>query len=60
MLTIRRGKRPAPFRLGHDPHQGDIATVAIHRPARQAAVARLARLGWHPRMEPVPSVPTTL
>ena len=60
ILTIRRGKRPAPFRLGHDPHQGDIATVAIHRPARQAAVARLARLGWHPRMEPVPSVPTTL
>ena len=57
ILTVRRGKRPAPFRLGHDPRQGDIATVAIHRPARQAAVARLARLGWRPR--DIASRPTT-
>ena len=48
ILTVRRGQRPAPFHLGHDPSQGDIAAVAIHRPARQAAVARRARLGWRP------------
>ena len=51
MLTVRRGKRPAPFSLGHAPRQGDIAAVAIHRPARQEAVARLVRLGWHPHRE---------
>ena len=56
ILTVRRGKRSAPFHLGHDPRHGDIATVAMHRPARQAAVARLARLGWRPR--DTPSRPT--
>ena len=60
ILTVRRGQRPAPFRLDHDPRQGDIATVAIHRPARQAAVARLGRLGWHPQAESVASVPAAL
>ena len=55
MLTVRRGKRPAPFSLGHVPRQGDIATVAIHRPARQEAVARLVRLGWHPQTEAAPA-----
>ena len=48
MLTVRRGKQTTPFRLGQDPRQGDIAAVAIHRPARQQAVARLTRLGWRP------------
>ncbi len=60
ILTVRRGKRPAPFRLGHDPRQGDIALVAIHRPARAEAVARLGRLGWHPQAESVASVPAAL
>ena len=48
MLTVRRGKHTTPFRLGLDPRTGDIAAVAIHRPARQQAVARLNRLGWRP------------
>jgi NhaP-type Na+/H+ or K+/H+ antiporter/Trk K+ transport system NAD-binding subunit len=48
MLTVRRGKRTTPFRLGHDPRPGEIATVAVHQPARQEAVARLAGLGWRP------------
>jgi hypothetical protein len=48
MLTVRRGKRATPFRLGYDPRLGDIAAVAVHRPARQKAVDHLARLGWRP------------
>ena len=48
ILTVRRGKHTAPFRLGQDPRQGDIAAVAIHRPARQEAVGRLTRLAWRP------------
>ena len=60
ILTVRRGQRPAQFRLDHDPRQGDIATVAIHRPARQAAVAHLGRRGWHPQAESVASVPAAL
>ena len=48
MLTVRRGKRETPFRVGFDPRPGDIATVAVHQPASQEAVARLARLGWRP------------
>ena len=60
MLTVRRGTRTAPFYLGHAPRQGDIAAVAIHRPARQEAVARLGQLGWHPQMEPAPLGSTTL
>ena len=56
ILTVRRGMHTAPFNLGQDPGQGDVAAVAIHRPARPEAVARLARLGWHPRMES-PAVP---
>ena len=51
MLTVQRGKRPSPFYLGYAPRQGDIAAIAIHRPARQEAVARLVRLGWHPQTE---------
>jgi len=54
MLTVRRGKRPAPYYLGHVPRQGDIAAVAIHQPARQTAVSRLGRLGWHPQTASVP------
>ena len=46
MLTIRRGRRTAPYHLKHDPRPGDIATVAIYRPARRQAVDRLHRLGW--------------
>jgi hypothetical protein len=48
ILAVRRGKRMAPFCLGYDPRQGDIAAVAIHRPARQNAVDHLTGLGWRP------------
>jgi len=48
ILAVRRGKRTAPFCLGYDPRQGDIATVAIHRPAHQHAVDSLTGLGWRP------------
>ena len=48
ILTVGRGKRPAPFHLGRAARRGDIAAVAIHRPARREAVARLVRLGWRP------------
>ena len=51
MLTVRRGRRPAPFHLGHDPRPRDVATVAIHRPDRQEAIARLNRVGWRLRTE---------
>ena len=48
MLTVRRGKRATPFRLGYDPRPGDIAAVALHRPARQEAITSLGGLGWRP------------
>jgi len=47
MLTIRRGRQPAPYHLGHEPRSGDDATVAIYRPARKAAIADLSQRGWH-------------
>ena len=55
MLAVRRGKRLAPLSLGHAPRPGDIAAVAIHRPAHQEAVARLVRLGWHPQTAAAPA-----
>jgi NhaP-type Na+/H+ or K+/H+ antiporter len=48
-LTVKRGARTTPFHLAYQPRQGDIATVALHRPERQEAVDHLRRRGWHPR-----------
>ena len=48
ILAVRRGKRTTPFGLDHEPRQGDIVTVAIHRPARGEAFTHLARSGWRP------------
>ena len=39
ILTVRRGMHTVPFNLGQDPGQGDVAAVAIHRPARRQSPA---------------------
>jgi|TARA_B100002003_G_scaffold198251_1_gene188860 NhaP-type Na+/H+ or K+/H+ antiporter len=55
MLTVCRGKRTALCHLGYEPQPGDVAAVALHRPARQNAIVHLARRGWTPRTKSPPA-----
>jgi NhaP-type Na+/H+ or K+/H+ antiporter len=48
LLTRQRRGRAWPFHLGFVPKTGDVSSVALFRPEREAAIAQLARLGWHP------------
>jgi NhaP-type Na+/H+ or K+/H+ antiporter len=45
-LVLRRGKQALPMSPDLEPHPGDVAFVAIHRPEREDAHQALARWGW--------------
>ena len=47
IVTLTRGRRVSPMRMGYQFRAGDVATVAIHAPDHDEAVETLERLGWH-------------
>lgn len=46
MVTLTRGGRVSPMRMGQEFCPGDVAAVAIHAPDHAEAVEELERLGW--------------
>jgi NhaP-type Na+/H+ or K+/H+ antiporter len=48
LLTRQRQGRAWPFHLGFVPKPGDVASVALYRPEREAAIAQLNLVGWRP------------
>ena len=46
MVTLTRGGRVSPMRMGYEIRPGDVAAVAIHAPDHAEAVEELERLGW--------------
>ena len=59
ILTVKRGERVDPMFMRFEPKKGDVATVAVYSLERDAALARLADLGWAipPAPEPEPKEP---
>ena len=47
IVTLTRGRRVSPMRMGYELRAGDVAAVAIHTPDHAEAIATLERLGWH-------------
>ena len=47
IVTLTRGRRVSPMRMGYELRAGDVAAVAIHTPDQAEAIATLERLGWH-------------
>jgi NhaP-type Na+/H+ or K+/H+ antiporter len=56
LLTRQRRGRAWPFHLGFVPKPGDMASVALYRPEREAAIAQLSLAGWRPMSDGVVSV----
>jgi len=54
ILTIERGTRLEPCHLGYEARAGDVAAIALYRPARQAAITLLGQRGWYPRPASAP------
>ena len=48
MVTLTRGGRVSPMRMGYEFRAGDVAAVAIHVLDHAEAVEALERLGWSP------------
>ncbi len=46
IVTLRRGRRVSPMRMGYEFRAGDVAAMAIHAPDHREAVETLERLGW--------------
>ena len=46
IVTLTRGRRVSPMRMGYELRAGDVAAVAIHAPDHTEAVETLERLGW--------------
>ncbi len=47
ILCIRRGGRTAPMSLPYSPREGDVASIALYLPERDAALRLLSEGGWH-------------
>ncbi|MDC4204350.1 MAG: sodium:proton antiporter [Candidatus Manganitrophus sp.] len=47
ILCTRRGERIVPMSLSYSPREGDIASIALYLPERDAALRLLGELGWH-------------
>jgi NhaP-type Na+/H+ or K+/H+ antiporter len=56
IVSVRSGSHVSPMRRGYSVRPGDVASVAIHAPERDAALELLAAQGWEPI---VPTAPTS-
>ncbi|NKE70847.1 cation:proton antiporter [Candidatus Manganitrophus noduliformans] len=58
ILATRRGEKIFPMSLSYTPRDGDIASVALYIPEREAALRLLGEWGWEKsetKVEPTPS-----